>query len=164
MSEGRTSSFPSLPSLAARWLALFGLWCLIARHAPADFAAGALAAALAAAASYSLWPGGGKFPQAGPLLRFAGRFLGQSVVAGLVTARFAFARRPQLKPALIRVPTRCPEGFKRSCFLSVMSLQPGTMPVGTEGDSLLLHCLDTSAPIAAQVAADEAAFCAIGGG
>ncbi len=42
-----------------------------------------------------------------------------------------------------------------------MKLLPGSLPCGFDADgAVLLHCLDTSQPVAAGIAAEEARFAA----
>jgi multicomponent Na+:H+ antiporter subunit E len=60
---------------------------------------------------------------------------------------------------------RLPEGGQRSAFCALSSLMPGTLPTGTdEQGTLMVHCLDTGQPVAANVAAEEGLFIrAVGG-
>jgi multicomponent Na+:H+ antiporter subunit E len=43
----------------------------------------------------------------------------------------------------------------RNDFVSIMSLMPGTVPVGETEDTVIYHCLDTDQPIAQQMAKEE---------
>jgi multicomponent Na+:H+ antiporter subunit E len=46
-----------------------------------------------------------------------------------------------------------------------MSLLPGSLPAGSDAmGGMLIHCLDTRQPIAAQLAAEEALFVRVVGG
>ena len=59
----------------------------------------------------------------------------------------------------------CPPGGKRSAFCALSSLMPGTLPTGTdEQGALLVHCLDMSQPVAANLAAEERLFIRAFGG
>jgi multicomponent Na+:H+ antiporter subunit E len=50
-------------------------------------------------------------------------------------------------------------GIARDGFTAFASLMPGTLPVESEaGGALLVHCLDTDQPVAAQMAAEAARF------
>jgi multicomponent Na+:H+ antiporter subunit E len=52
-----------------------------------------------------------------------------------------------------------PAGTARDGFCAWVSLLPGTLPMGEQADgTLLIHCLDTAQPIAAQLAAEEARY------
>jgi multisubunit Na+/H+ antiporter MnhE subunit len=46
----------------------------------------------------------------------------------------------------------------RNAFLVYSSLQPGTLPTSAEGETLQVHGIDISQPIAASIQADEALF------
>jgi len=52
-----------------------------------------------------------------------------------------------------------PEGGARCAFQAMSSLLPGSLPTGmdTEG-ALVVHCLDSREPVAANLAAEEALF------
>jgi len=49
-------------------------------------------------------------------------------------------------------------------FTGLMSLLPGTVPMGmSENGGLLIHCLDAGQPVAAQLSAEEALFATVVG-
>lgn len=109
----------------------------------------------------SLWllPAGGGSLQPRGLASFILRFLGQSVLAGADVARRALDPALPLKPGLVRYATGLPPGTARNAFTTILSLLPGTAPVGTaENGALSIHCLDTTQPVATQLAAEEALF------
>lgn len=150
---------------ALRWLGLWGFWLLLGQPdlgAPpaalaADLGVGALAAAAATWASVHLLPPGHLRLRPGALPGLAGRFLGQSVLAGIDVAYRVFHPRLPLKPGLLAYPVGLPPGPARSVFAALTSLVPGTVPLGSDPDGrLVYHCLDTDAPVAAGLAADEA--------
>lgn len=156
-----------------RGSAFFGFWLLLARPAAGawgpgawtDLAVGLLAAALATWASMRLLaPGTGRIRYQ-PLLRLAGRFLWQSLVAGIDVARRAFDPRLPLNPGYLAYPVRLPEGPQRATFGALTSLMPGTLPVGTDAEgALVYHCLDLAQPVASSLARDEALMAQILGG
>lgn len=133
------------------WIALAGLsW--------PGIAVGAVAAACAAFVSLRLVPAGPGLSMTG-LLRFSLRFVAQSVRAGLDVARLAFSPEPDLAPGFVEYATGRPEGPGRHALAALMSLQPGTLPVGeSRSGAMLVHGLDVRRPLAAQLAADEDAF------
>ncbi|MEY6433612.1 Na+/H+ antiporter subunit E [Thioalkalicoccus limnaeus] len=143
---------------ALRALGLFGFWLLLTGAAPADLATG-LAAALAATWA-SLWllpPRPGRRWRLTALVRLAGRWSWQAVVAGVQVAWLALQPRLRLQPGFIAYPARLRPGPARDTFGAITSLLPGTLPVGSDADgALVYHCLDVTQPIAAQLAADEA--------
>jgi multicomponent Na+:H+ antiporter subunit E len=60
---------------------------------------------------------------------------------------------------------RSAAGVRRNTFTTLMSLLPGTVPVGEDRDGVLvIHCLDTRQPVAAQLAAEEAMLIQVIGG
>ena len=90
-------------------------------------------------------------------IRFAGRVMRQSIVAGLDIARRAFDPSMSLRSGFIAAPLRLPVGFARNAFCAISSLQPGSLPAGTDSnDALVVHCLDVE--WAADIAAEEALF------
>ncbi|EHM00294.1 hypothetical protein HMPREF9946_02646 [Acetobacteraceae bacterium AT-5844] len=126
--------------------------------APADLAVGLAAAAVASWVSALLWPPGGGVSLLA-LPRFLARFLAQSVIAGVDVARRAFTGRPALRPGFIACRSSLPGGMAREASCTLMGLQPGKLPVAADADGTLhVHCLDLGQPVAAQIAADEAAF------
>jgi multicomponent Na+:H+ antiporter subunit E len=47
-------------------------------------------------------------------------------------------------------------------FTTLMSLLPGTVPIGSEEkEDLLIHCLDVEQPVTTQLAAEETLFAAV---
>jgi len=73
--------------------------------------------------------------------------------------------RLRLHPGLVACPVRLPPGGERSAFCALSSLMPGTLPTGTdEHGALLVHCLDISQPVAANLAAEERLFIRTVGG
>jgi multicomponent Na+:H+ antiporter subunit E len=148
--------------LAWRGAALFALWLVLMGTNPADVAAGAVVAALAAWASVSLSPPGGRMRVAA-LPAYAGRFLRQSFVAGWDVARRAFAPSLAVKPGLVEHRSALPAGAARDAFVSVTGLLPGTVAVAEQGDLVTYHALDTDQPVAAQLAAEERAFAPLAG-
>jgi multicomponent Na+:H+ antiporter subunit E len=54
--------------------------------------------------------------------------------------------------------TGLPRGQARNTFATVTSLLPGTVPLADEETGIVYHCLDTTQPVADQLAADERAY------
>lgn len=145
-------------TLAGRGLCFFVVWLALIGTAPKDMPFGLVAAAAATWASSQLWPPDGRLSPSG-LARFVLRFLPQSVVAGADIARRAMAPRIVLRPGLVDYRATLPAGLAQGAMCAVMSLQPGKLPVsGQASGHMRVHCLDTEAPVTAELAADEAAF------
>lgn len=148
-----------------RGAGLFGFWLLLARpwsgdpgDVPwAEVVLGAFATVAATWTSLRLLPPGPGRLRFGALARLAGRFLWQSLVAGIDVARRVFDPRLPIEPGYLAYPVRLPDGPRRDAFGALTSLMPGTLPVGTDPDgALVYHCLDLGQPVAAGLARDEA--------
>lgn len=161
----RASAAPNEPGARAtvrraagvRGILLFGLWSILAGVGVTDLIVGAFAAALATWVSLRLLPATPQVFDPFAAARLGFRFLVQSIVAGVDVARRAFDPRLPLRPGFVSYPARCPPGLFRNAFTTLTSLQPGTVPAGG-GDAILYHCIDVEQPVAAQLAAEEAAL------
>jgi multicomponent Na+:H+ antiporter subunit E len=135
------------------------VWIVLTGGNPADLGAGAVAALAATWASLRLLPPSTSRMQLSAFARLVLRFLRQSVVAGVDVARRALDPRLPLHPGFVVYPLGLPRGPARHVFTTLMSLLPGTVPTGADARSqLLVHCLDSEQPVAAQLAAEEAVF------
>lgn len=148
----------SRPSLLGRGLLFFALWLVLIGAAPKDWPVGLIASAAATWASIPLWPPESRLSPTG-LIRFILRFLPQAVVAGLDVAQRAFARRIEMKPAIVTYRVSLRPGLAQGALCAVMSLQPGKLPISCAASGeMRVHCLDSDGPVTAELAADEAAF------
>jgi multicomponent Na+:H+ antiporter subunit E len=155
---------PRLPhSAIPRAVGYFALWLVLAGGGnPSDLAAGAAAALAATWVSLYFLPPGGVSVRLTALPRFVLRFLYRSVVAGVDVARRALDPRLPLHPGFVVYPVGIPPGPMRTIFTSLMSLLPGTVPIGSAtGGGLLIHCLDVEQPITTGLAAEEALFSSV---
>ena len=150
---------------AARATFFLAFWLMISGWAPADLPVG-IAAVIGAT-----WVSLRFLPPIGPRYRLAAiaslvtNFFRQSVVSGMDVAWRALSPNVRLQPGLVACPLRLPAGDKRSAFCALSSLMPGTLPTGTdEQGALLVHCLDTSQPVAANLRAEEQLFIRAFGG
>lgn len=149
----------AVPDIGLRALSFLALWVILIGTDLLNVIVGLFAAAAATWASLLLVPAGkGAVPPLAVAVLLA-RLPWQSLVAGVDVARRALDPRLPLRPGLVTCPTRLPPGPAQDAFRALMSLQPGSMPVtgGSEGE-IVVHCLDTSQPVAAQMAAEEATF------
>jgi len=151
--------------VTVRWAVLLLTWIVIAGASLPDLPAGVIAAGVAAWVSVLVQPPRKQPVSPVPLLRLGGRLLAQSVVAGFDIARRAFDPALPLNPGLIRFPSRLAPGPAQAAYSTIVSMVPGTLPLGPAPDgSLLVHCLDTTLPVAAGLARDEALWVrALGG-
>lgn len=146
-------------ALALRAALFLLLWLVLAGPAWSDLLVGAGAALLAAWTSVRLWPGSAQRPDPLALTGFVLRLIALAVLSGIDVARRAFGLGLQLRPGLVPVPVGLPDGGARDVFLTLMATVPGTIPSGeSEAGVVLVHCLDTAEPVAADFAQEEARF------
>lgn len=155
-----------LRSAAMRAAGFFVTWVILSGDGgAADLLLGVPAATVAAWTSLRLLPAGGSRARPQALFGYALRFLGQSVIAGADVARRALDPRLPLNPGFVRYPVSLPPGPARNAFTALMSLLPGTVPIGPdEGGALVIHCLDVVQPVTAQLAGEEALLVRLIGG
>jgi multicomponent Na+:H+ antiporter subunit E len=134
------------------------VWMVIAGGDADDLLPGLGAAALATWASLRLMPPdpvGGSVRWLAALGLFA-RFVRVSVLAGLDVARRALAPRMRLAPGFVPYRPQLPPSDARSLFQAMTSQMPGTIPSGTQpSGAIAYHCLDSSQPVANQLAEEE---------
>jgi len=137
----------------------FGFWVVMAGTKPADLVAGLIAALIATVVSLRLLPLRNGRLRPVLLARMMLRFLRQSVVAGFDVAWRALHPRLPLRPGFVVFEPQLPAGPARNAFCTMTSLLPGTLPTDvTDTGGILIHCLDTGLPVAAQLAAEESLF------
>jgi multicomponent Na+:H+ antiporter subunit E len=90
-----------------------------------------------------------------PLVMLLPGFLWRSLLGGIDVARRAFDPRMPLKPGWVRYPTQLPPGAARVALGSELSLMPGTLAAGSDGDALLVHCLDVDEDIGRMIGKEE---------
>jgi multicomponent Na+:H+ antiporter subunit E len=149
----------ALWSLLARAAGFLGFWLILSEFSAVDLLVGVLAALLAAAVSLRLLPPGPWTVRPVLLAGLAGRFLQQSIRAGIDVAWRALDPRLPLRPGFVNYRPQLPPGRARNAFLTMMSLLPGTLPCGPDEEGgLAVHCLDVSQPVVEQLTVEENAF------
>jgi multicomponent Na+:H+ antiporter subunit E len=141
------------------------VWLILAGTNAVDLPAGVAAALAATWVSLRLTPPSHR-TSVRPLKAalFVLRFLTQAIVAGTDVALRALDPRLPLQPGFVTFRTRLPAGGEREAFCAITSLLPGTLPARTSVDGLVIHCLDVSQPVVAQLTAEEARFIEMLGG
>ncbi len=112
----------------------------------------------AAAAALSLWltPPATYRLRLSRLPRFAGFFLGQSLLAGWDVARRTLSPRLPLRPELLSLPLGLPAGAPTWWLMLTISLLPGTLSVRLDRHRMLeVHCLDAGLDVAGSVQTTE---------
>ncbi|MBS0558927.1 MAG: Na+/H+ antiporter subunit E [Proteobacteria bacterium] len=148
------------PAALPRAAGFMVLWLALAGWKPGDVPAMAVAAAAATWCSLILLPPRARRISPVALARLALGFPVQSVIAGIdVALRALHPGRPRLRPGFAAYTPALPPGEARDAFLAYASLLPGTLPTDITPDGgVLIHCLDTAQPAAAQMAREEALF------
>jgi len=103
---------------------------------------GAVAAMVAAGTAWWLHPGAGGRVVLSATPRFLLFFFRHSLRGGLAVASLAMRPRLRLRPTLHDQPLRLRTTAARLFYADLLSLLPGTVSAGLEGDALRLHLLD----------------------
>lgn len=141
----------------ARALMFLALWLVLMPSLKlADLAFGLVAALIATGTSLRLLPPASGQVRLRALLAFVPHFVWQSVRAGIDVARRAFDPAMPMRPGFVFCRVGFAPGLARNEFASIMSLLPGSVPAGETAEGILYHCLDTEAPVAVQMAEEEA--------
>lgn len=154
-----SDSAPSAPAIPGKtWLsaaairlaAFFGVWMVLTQGRLSDLAF--VVPLLAATAAISLWSVPPRQWRIHPLgaLRFAPWFLWNALRGGADVARRVFPARMPIEPAFVTVPVVASANQRLLIALTV-SLLPGTATCRISGDRLLVHCLDRSLPVEAEI-------------
>lgn len=156
------------PGGAARWrrfvtmaAALLLIWAALTDFRPDALVFG-LPAVLAGAGLVFLMPTspGWRISPRGAL-GFVWWFALQSVRGAVDVAWRAFAPQMPLRPGFRRHPLALPTGAPRVLFLNTVTLLPGTLSAEVEGDAVIVHMLDTSADLGADLTALEVRVAAL---
>lgn len=133
------------------------LWLVLYGSDPVGLLAGGVSAIGAAWVSLRLLPEGPGRIRIFALGAWIWHFLGNSLLAGIDVARRAFDPRLPLEPGFVTYRCDLPPGLRKSLFCTAASLMPGSLPAGLDDEgNIVIHCLDRSQPITAQMAAEEA--------
>jgi multicomponent Na+:H+ antiporter subunit E len=148
--------------------ALLGLlwWVLTEGDSPGWYygvVAGAAALALSLRLSPPAAPRGRWVSRAWPTVRLVVWFLVHSVLGGIDVSRRILARRVDVLPEVQRHPLLLEPGHQRQVALAMVSLMPGTLMVGMEGDTALIHVLDSRIRVAENWAALQRGIAAAAG-
>lgn len=150
------STNPNL-RVTARFFIYLVLWLVLDEGKLAGLVIGLPAAALAAWLSLRLLPPSRLRLSLRASVSLGCHFVWSSIVAGVDVALRAFHPKLPLRTGFVTCECRIPAGARRDFFLGLSSLMPGSLPVEeSEGGRIVLHCLDTEQPQAAQLADNEA--------
>lgn len=145
-----------LRSIALRSMLMAALWWVLTGGSAAAWGLGVASVACAVAASLVLRPAAAHGFAPGELPAFLAFFLLRSVKAGLQVAAMALRARPDLRPAVLEIRLQLPDQGTRMLLACTMTLLPGTLSFGLDGDRLRLHVLDRRMPIEQELRKAEA--------
>jgi multicomponent Na+:H+ antiporter subunit E len=112
---------------------------------------GAITVTFAVIASLKLQPPNGQQIRLVQVPAFFLFFLAKSVAGGMQVAAMALRPRMQLRPAVLEMRLRLPHEPEQIFLASIISLLPGTLSAGLEGNLLQLHVLDSDMQIEQEV-------------
>lgn len=104
-----------------------------------------LGIAMAATRTTSLWgdlrPGGGRVLA---LCRFGLVFVRELVTSNLAVMRLVYSPTLQLRPGIVPLRTRLTSPLARFVLSNTVTLTPGSLVLGMEGETVHVHALDLS--------------------
>jgi multicomponent Na+:H+ antiporter subunit E len=148
-----------ITSVLHRTVLLGAIWVALTGADGEGLALGLVAVPAAVWLSVRLMPGRHP-PVTWRLALHLPRFMLGSVTGGADVARRALATVPPLRPGWVAPPVDLPDGA-RVALGGVLSLMPGTLAAGGEGERLLVHLIDTDAGFDAAIGREAAAIGAI---
>jgi multicomponent Na+:H+ antiporter subunit E len=146
-------SFPPGTAYVRRFAILLALWLIIA--GPDAWIIGLLAAGIAAHVSLRLLPARLSAVRLLRAASLAPGFFWASFLGGLDVIARAFHPRMPLNPGWIVHRSRLSSSGARVALGSDLSLMPGTLAAGGQGDRLYIHCLDVDQAVDSQIAREE---------
>ncbi|MDZ4169895.1 MAG: Na+/H+ antiporter subunit E [Coriobacteriia bacterium] len=130
-----------------RLVAFAFVWWVLAEGEPSSWLFGVPFVVLASITSLRLTPARAWRLRAGGTLRFIVFFAHQSIVGGVDVALRALRPSMPISPGFVSYPVRLPTESARVLLADTVSLLPGTLSSGFEGDTLVMHVLDCNLPI-----------------
>lgn len=144
---------------AARASCFAALWLILAGANVGDLPALLVATSAASGASLLLLPPASTQPSAWGIGVLALDVLKRSVVAGADVAWRALSPSMPISPGYVTARVDLPPGPARCLFCTLMSVLPGSLLAGQDDDGrVVVHCLDVSQPVAAEISEEERLF------
>lgn len=141
-------------AVARRTAVLAGLWVILVEGRPVDSFVGLPVAVALAFYSLRLSPApSSRHPpmRLMPLLGLAPRLVRLSLAGGLDVALRALRRPPDLDPAMVVYPLTPPDSGVAIGLSVMLTLMPGTLAVVVAEDGILIHVLDRTQSMEAQL-------------
>jgi len=136
----KTASTPPR-TRAAHVFLLAALWWLLNPQDATSWIVGVPAVVLAAWAETRLMSDAHQGIRLRALPRFIPYFLFTSIHGGFDVARRALHPQRPIRPTLLHLPLRLPDGTARVFMINVVSLLPGTLSADLEESVLVVHAL-----------------------
>jgi multicomponent Na+:H+ antiporter subunit E len=146
-----TISLAAVRAFLWRSALLAALWWALTDGRADSWGVGSVSILAAVSLSLHLLPPVPTYVSRIGLLRFVVFFFVQSLRGGIQVAWFALRPRMGLRPDIHEIRLRLPDGIGRVLLTNTLSLLPGTLSVGLEGNRLCLHVLDGQAQAEAEV-------------
>ena len=131
-------------------LVLLLLWLLLNDSAaPGHLVLGTLLAVSIPLYTRRFWPEPARVRRPGLALRFAGRVLGDILVANFKVARVVLGPKEAIRPRFVHVPLDVRGEVAVTVLASVVSLTPGTVSADLDSERrhLLVHALSEDDPV-----------------
>lgn len=136
-----------------RGVLLAAVWLVLAGSGGEALIVGAIAVPFATWLSLRLLPGREPL-RLGPLIALFPRFAWRSLLGAIDVAWRAFHPRLPIRPGTVDVAIHLPAGA-RVALGGELSLMPGSVVAGSDGNCLLVHVLDVGQNIEAAVLEEE---------
>ncbi len=151
----------SITWLIYRTAILAFVWWVLTNGAVDSWLVGvpAIAAAIAAEC-YLSRPRQNRWSLAGSIA-FVLFFLKSSISSGLDVTRRTYHPRLPMMPDMIDYPLKLTSPAARRLFVCTISLLPGTLSAGFDGNNLVIHALDVGRPVTKELAVIERRVAAV---
>ncbi len=130
-----------------RALVFASMWWVLCEGDVSSWPFGVAFVATASAVSIRLTPQRGWELRPAAAARFAGFFAYHSMLGGIDVALRALRPSIPIDPGFVRYPMRLRSEAARVLLADTVSLLPGTLSSGFDGDVLVMHVLDRTQPI-----------------
>jgi multicomponent Na+:H+ antiporter subunit E len=140
-----------LPAIIFRAGLFCAIWWTLSGGSFYAWYVGAITVTFAVIASLKLQPPGGQRIRLVQVPAFFLFFVIKSVAGGMQVAAMALRPRMRLRPAMLEMRLRLPHEPEQIFLVSILSLLPGTLSAGLEGNLLQLHVLDSDMRIEQEV-------------
>lgn len=133
--------------LLTRFVLFAAIWWLLTGGGTDAWGMGAVAVPATLLISLRLLPAGPRRVSISGLILFAGFFIFRSIIAGTQVARIVLRPRLEVRPTMREFELHLTHESERVFLASTLSLLPGTLTAGLDGNTLRMHVLDERMPV-----------------